>query len=126
MKFCDFNRCPISPSLTPQVAIKSTLEHGNLRISESEMVSPRPKPLSRSESNNIPREKVSTVANAKGPGFLTITQRTMGEHGRITMFTAVARCRDSVTSCALFGDGQNKTWNLNFTTEVPRKLTMVC
>ena len=70
-------------------------------------------------------EKISTVANAKGPGFLTITQRTMGEHGRITMFAAVARCRDSVTSYALFGDCRNKTWNLNGTDKVLRKLTVI-
>ena len=72
-------------------------------------------------------EKISTVANAKGPGFLTITQRTMGEHGRITMFAAVARCRDSVTSYALFGDRRNKTRNLNGASKVPRKSTgIVC
>jgi hypothetical protein len=46
----------------------------------------------------------------------------MGEHGRITMFAAVARCRDSVTSYALFGGRRNKTWNSNGAGKLPRKL----
>jgi hypothetical protein len=56
-------------------------------------------------------KKISTVATAKGPGFLTITQRTIGEHGRITAFAAVARCRDSVSSDALSGRAVKKSGN---------------
>ena len=72
---------------------------------------------------DVPWKKISTVATAKGPGFLTIKQRTMGEHGRITTFAAVARCRDSVTSYALFGGCRNKIWNSNGAGKLPRKLT---